>query len=166
VPGHDPEASGLGLSAPEGKDVWTALTVDELSLERAAAWIRRPDCGAEVVFAGTVRDHAKGRPGVTELEYEAYGSQVERRLGEIAAAARERWGDLGRIVLWHRIGVLRLTECSVLVAVSAAHRGEAFEAARYCIDTIKKTVPIWKRERWEGGDDWGLDAHDVAEVGG
>jgi molybdopterin synthase catalytic subunit len=159
VAGRDHEAS----AAPSG-DVWVALTAEELSLERAATWVRRPDCGAEVTFAGTVRDHAADRPGVSELEYEAYASQVEPRLRNIAASARERWADLGRIVLWHRIGLLKVTECSVLVAVSAPHRGEAFEAARYCIDTIKKTVPIWKRERWEGGEDWGLDAHDVAEV--
>jgi molybdopterin synthase catalytic subunit len=160
VAGRDYETS-----APPSGDVWVALTAEELSLERAASWVRRADCGAEVIFAGTVRDHAEGRPGVSELEYEAYASQVEPRLRNIAAAARERWADLGRIVLWHRIGLLKVTECSVLVAVSAPHRGEAFEAARYCIDTLKKTVPIWKRERWEGGDDWGLDAHDVAEVG-
>jgi molybdopterin synthase catalytic subunit len=163
VTGVDQETSGLRLRAPDG-DVWAALTFEELSLERAASWIRRADCGAEVIFAGTVRDHAEGRPGVSELEYEAYASQVEPRLRDIAAATRQRWAGVGRIVLWHRIGVLQVTDCSVLVAVSAAHRGDAFDAARYGIDTIKNTVPIWKRERWSGGEDWGLDAHDVAEV--
>jgi molybdopterin synthase catalytic subunit len=155
-----------GLTAgPAGQDVWVALTTEELSLEKAASWVTRPDCGAVVTFAGTVRDHAEGRPGVSELEYEAYASQVEPRLTAVATEARKRWPGVGGLVLWHRTGVLAVTERSVVVAASAAHRGEAFDAARYCIDTLKHTVPIWKRERWAGGDDWGLDAHEVAEVG-
>jgi molybdopterin synthase catalytic subunit len=155
-----------GLTAgPAGEDVWVALTTEVLSLEKAASWATRPDCGAVVVFAGTVRDHAEGRPGVSVLEYEAYASQVEPRLAAVATEARQRWPGVGRLVLWHRTGVLAVTECSVIVAASAAHRGEAFDAARFCIDTLKHTVPIWKRERWAGGDDWGLDAHEVAEVG-
>ena len=72
---------------------------------------------------------------------------------------------MGRVVIWHRIGTLSVGESSIVVAASAAHRSEAFEAARYCIDTVKTSVPIWKRERWDGGEDWGVDAHDVAEVG-
>jgi molybdopterin synthase catalytic subunit len=126
--------------------------------------VARPDCGAVVVFGGTVRDHAEGRPGVSELEYEAYSAQVEPRLEAIAAEARRQWPQLGRIALLHRTGTLAVGEYSVLVAVSAAHRGDAFDAARYCIDTLKRTVPIWKRERWDGGEDWGLDSHEVAEV--
>jgi molybdopterin synthase catalytic subunit len=148
-----------------GGDVWVALTTDPLSIDRAAVWAVRPDCGAVVVFAGTVRDHAEGRAGVDELEYEAYAGQVEPRLRAIADGARRRWPEVGRVVIWHRTGTLAVTECSVVVSVSAAHRGEAFEAARYCIDTVKTTVPIWKRERWDGGEGWGTDAHDIAEVG-
>jgi molybdopterin synthase catalytic subunit len=135
-------------------------------MDRAAQWALLPSCGAVVVFSGTVRDHAEDRPGVDELEYEAYESQVEPRLARIAGKARQDWPGVGRVVIWHRIGTLAVGESSVVVAVSSAHRGEAFEAARYCIDTVKSTVPIWKRERWEGGEDWGLDAHDVAEVSG
>jgi molybdopterin synthase catalytic subunit len=155
-----------GLKAgPADEHVWVALTAEVLSLEKAASWVTRPDCGAVVAFAGTVRDHAEGRPGVSELEYEAYSAQVEPRLAAVATEARNRWPGVGRLVLWHRTGVLAVTECSVIVAASAAHRGEAFDASRYCIDTLKRTVPIWKRERWAGGDDWGLDAHEVVEVG-
>ncbi|MGH9056765.1 MAG: molybdenum cofactor biosynthesis protein MoaE [Acidimicrobiales bacterium] len=149
----------------ERGDVWVSLATGVLSVERAASWATRPDCGAVVVFAGTVRDHAEGRPGVSELEYEAYASQVEPRMMAIARDAQLRWPQLGRLVLWHRVGVMALTERSVLVAVSSAHRGDAFDAARYCIDTLKRTVPIWKRERWAGGEDWGQDAHEVEEVG-
>lgn len=148
----------------EGDDIWVELTADQLSYERAAAWVTRPDCGAVAVFGGTVRDHSEGRPGVSELEYEAYEGQVERRLRDVADQARLRWPSVGRVALLHRVGVLAVMDCSVIVAVSAGHRAEAFDAARFCIDTIKRTVPIWKRERWAGGDDWGSDASAVEEV--
>lgn len=147
-------------------DVWVRLSGEPLSLAAAASWVEHPGCGAVVVFAGCVRDHAEGRPGVSELEYEAYPEQVEGKLAEIAEAARRRWPPLGRVLMWHRTGSLRVTECSVVVAVSAPHREEAFEASRFCIDALKTSVPIWKRERWDGGEDWGLDAHGIAEVGG
>jgi molybdopterin synthase catalytic subunit len=156
---HEPIRPGA-----EGDDVWVALTEAQLSYERAAEWVTRSDCGAVVLFGGTVRDHSEGRPGVSELEYEAYEGQVERRLEEIATEARTRWPSVGRVALLHRVGVLAVTDCSVIVAVSAGHRAEAFEAARYCIDTLKQTVPIWKRERWSGGEDWGTDAAPVEEV--
>jgi molybdopterin synthase catalytic subunit len=158
--------------APEQQDVdqrheddWVALTADPLSLERAASWVTRPECGAVVVFGGTVRDHAEGRPGVVELEYEAYAAQVVPRLAAIAGQARTRWPGVGRLALWHRTGKLAVTECSVVVAASAAHRGDAFDAARFCIDTLKSTVPIWKRERWAGGEGWGQDAHEIMDIG-
>jgi molybdopterin synthase catalytic subunit len=137
-----------------------------LPIELALGWVVRPDCGAQVLFSGTVRDHAEGRSGVSQLEYEAYVEQVEPRLAQIASEARRRWPMVGRLVLLHRTGILALGECSVLVIVSSPHRAEAFEAARWSIDTLKATVPIWKRETWDGGSDWGLCAHDVAEVGG
>ena len=157
---------GFEHEPAEGERLWVGLTRSPLSLERAADWVARADCGATVVFSGTVRDHADGRPGVSELEYEAYESQVEPRLARIAQSACADWAEVGRVVIWHRIGTLSVGESSIVVAASAAHRSEAFDAARFCIDTVKTSVPIWKRERWDGGEDWGLDAHDVAEVGG
>lgn len=117
-----------------------------------------------MVFVGTVRDHAEGRPGVVELDYEAYAEVAERRLAEIVGAARRGWAGLGRVVALHRVGPLAVTEAAVVVAVSAPHRAEAFEAARHLIDTVKATVPIWKRETWQGGAGWGTAAQDVAEV--
>jgi molybdopterin synthase catalytic subunit len=146
------------LSPSSGND-WVSLTPSPLPLEQATTWVVRPDCGAVVVFAGTVRDHADGRPGVSELEYEAYTAQVEPRLAAIVADVRRRWPETGRVALLHRVGVLAVTDVSVVVAVSAPHRAQAFDAARYGIDTLKATVPIWKRETWDGGSDWGLDAH-------
>jgi molybdopterin synthase catalytic subunit len=145
-------------------DTWVALTGDALPAGTVHDWAIRPDCGAVVVFTGTVRDHAEGRTEVSRLEYEAYAEQVEPKLREIADAARTRWPELGRIGLLHRVGVLELCDLAVVVAVSAPHRGEAFEAARWCIDTLKATVPIWKKERWRDGDDWGLAATELREV--
>ena len=131
---------------------------------RAVAWTERPDCGAVVLFTGTVRDHAESRPNVSELEYEAYDEEVVPRLSAIAAEARRRWESLGRLAILHRVGSLAVGETSVLVAASAPHRADAFEAARFCIDTLKETVPIWKRETWEGGSDWALCSHPVQDV--
>ena len=152
------------MHPPDDADDWVALTDAPLPVGAAVDWAVRPDCGAVVLFSGTVRDHAEHRTGVTKLTYEAYAEQVEPRLQAIVKEARNRW-PVGRMALLHRTGELQLGESSVVVVVSSGHRGEAFEAARFGIDTLKATVPIWKRETWDGGEDWGLCAHDVAEVG-
>jgi molybdopterin synthase catalytic subunit len=149
-PGPAPE----GTSGGPAHDTWVAVCDHPLALADISSWVVRPQCGASVVFTGTVRDHAEGRTGVSALEYEAYGEQVEPRLTVIADDARRRWSDLGRIALVHRTGRLGVEEASVVVAVSAPHRAEAFEAARFCIDTLKATAPIWKKETWDGGEDW------------
>jgi molybdopterin synthase catalytic subunit len=146
---------------PPAGDNWIALTAEPLPLGQVATWPILPGCGAVVVFAGTVRDHAEGRPGVTSLDYEAYPEAAERVMTEVAEELRERWPPVGRLALLHRTGPLSLTDVSVVVSVSAPHRGEAFEAARFGIDTIKARAPIWKRETWEGGSAWGLDAHSI-----
>jgi molybdopterin synthase catalytic subunit len=154
--------------APPTTDDWVALTSESLPVGRAVAWAERPHCGAVVLFTGTVRDHAEGRPGVSLLEYEAYEEEVSVRFAAIVAAARGRWPVLGRVAVLHRVGPLVVGETAVLVVVSAPHRDEAFDAARFCIDTLKTTVPIWKRETWEGGSDWSEGSHPVdgpSEVG-
>lgn len=119
-----------------------------------------------MTFCGVARDHSVDRPGVRALAYEAYEEAVVRVLGEIAAAARVRWPVIERIALVHRTGELAVGDAAVVVAVSAPHRPEAFEAARFCIDTLKESAPIWKREDWAGGSDWGLDAHTLRPVDG
>jgi molybdopterin synthase catalytic subunit len=150
---------------PDQGDDWLALTADELPVGAVYDWAVRSGCGAVVLFSGTVRDHAEGRAGVTHLDYEAYEEQVVPRLAAIAAEARQRWPMLGRLALLHRVGRLALGESSVVVVASSPHRPEAFEAARFGIDTLKATVPIWKRESWEGGEAWGLGARDLSDVG-
>lgn len=147
-------------------DDWVSLTGDQLDVNAALAWAVRPSCGAVVSFAGTVRDNAEGRDGVTGLEYEAYAEQAERRMLAIATGARRRWPQLGRLAVLHRLGSLTVGDTSVVVVASAPHREEAFAAARYCIDTVKATVPIWKRETWSGGSGWGTGAAGIAELDG
>ena len=78
------------------------------------------------------------------------------RLTDVATAARSRWPEIGRLALLHRVGRLEVGEVAVVVAASTPHRAEAFAAAQFCIDTLKHTVPIWKRETWEGGSDWSV----------
>lgn len=144
------------LASPDGDD-WLGLSADALPVGAATEWVVRPDCGAVALFLGTARDHAGERTGVDELTYEAYEEQVLPRLAAVAAEVRTRWPVAGRIVLLHRTGALAVGDTAVVVAVSTPHRPEAFAAARFAIDAVKASVPIWKKERWDGGEDWGLE---------
>ena len=148
------------LIAPDAPD-WVELSADPLPVEQATRWASVPDAGAVVTFLGIVRDHAEGRDGVTSLTYEAYESEATNVMTGIVAQARTRWGELSRVALLHRVGNITLSDASVAVVVSSPHRADAFEAARFCIDTLKESVPIWKQEHWAGGDDWGLGATEV-----
>jgi len=157
----------------DATDTWVGLAEAELPVDAAYRWCVRPDCGAVVLFSGTVRDHAVGddgevRTGVQHLTYEAYESQAEERFQAIVAEVRTRWPDTGRVALLHRVGRLALGESSVVAAVGAPHRAEAFEAARYAIDALKASAPIWKHEVWDDGrggttEAWGGGAHDIVE---
>jgi molybdopterin synthase catalytic subunit len=153
------------LLPPDG-DTWTDLSDQPLPVEQAVAWATTPDAGAVVSFLGVVRDHADGRDGVTGLTYEAYAEAAVQRLDAVAAEARRRWPVLARVALLHRVGELALSDVAVAVVTSTPHRAEAFEAARFCIDTLKETVPIWKQEHWRGGRDWGTGAVPIANVPG
>jgi MoaE-MoaD fusion protein len=128
------------------------LTGEPISTDRVLRAVADPRAGAVVLFLGVVRDNARGRR-VDHLVYEAYERLARRELEKIAAAVTERW-PATRVAIVHRTGRLGVGEPSVAVAVSAPHRGEAFEAGRYTIDTLKQTVPIWKKEVWEGGAAW------------
>jgi len=152
------------MVGPESGDDWLALTELPLPVEEELQWAVRRDCGAVVLFSGTVRDHAEGRSGVTSLDYEAYAEHVVPRLEMIAAEARVRWPAVGRLALLHRVGRVALTESSVVVVASAPHRAEAFDAARYCIDTLKATAPIWKKEHHADGSDWATGSTPVEHV--
>jgi len=151
------------LEPPVHGDDWFGLSVEPLPVHAVGDWLVRPDCGAIVTFTGVARDHSAGRPGVELLEYEAYEAQVEPRLARIAAEARARWATVGRIAMLHRTGPLAVSDAAVVVGASAPHRDEAFAAARFCIDAVKASVPIWKQESWDGGRSWGLEAQHLAE---
>jgi molybdopterin synthase catalytic subunit len=151
------------VQPPASGNSWLSLTGDPLPIAAAYEWAVLPQCGAVVLFSGTVRDHAVDEQGVLRdrvesLTYEAYESQVVPRFEAIDVELRQRWPETGRVVLIHRTGSLALGESSVIAVVSAPHRAEAFEAARFAIDALKLTAPIWKHEVWQGGADWGLAA--------
>jgi molybdopterin synthase catalytic subunit len=152
------------VQIPSDGDDWLGLTDSVLPIGDAYEWAVRPNCGAVVLFSGTVRDHADGRHDVEHLTYEAYDEQVVPRLEALAAETRVRWPEVGRIVLLHRTGRLELGESSVIAVVSAPHRPEAFAAARFAIDALKATVPIWKHEAWADGEEWGTGASELSEV--
>ncbi|MFA9563799.1 MAG: molybdenum cofactor biosynthesis protein MoaE [Acidimicrobiales bacterium] len=153
------------MRPPTSQPDWLGVSDSPLPAADAAAWVVLPRCGAVVSFTGTARDHSTGRDDVDLLEYEAYEDQVVPRLAQLAGLARETWTDLGRIVLLHRTGRLGVGDAAVVVTVSAPHRDHAFEAARYLIDELKRSVPIWKRERWSEGESWGLEAQHIEEPG-
>ena len=111
-----------------------------------------PEAGGIDMFLGTTRNHSKGKK-VVRLEYEAYSPMALRMMSEIESEIRKRW-NIQKISMVHRIGVVAIMEASVAIAVSAAHRKEAFEACRYAIDELKKRVPIWKKEIFEDGEVW------------
>lgn len=152
-----------GVTAPKDRDDWLGLTDQELPIAEAYEWAVVPHCGAVVLFSGTVRDHADGRADVQHLTYEAYEDQVTPVFTSIVDELRTRWPDTGRVVLLHRTGRLDLEESSVIAVVSAPHRPEAFEAARYAIDALKESAPIWKHEVWAEGSDWGTGAHSITD---
>ncbi len=128
------------------------LTDRAISVDRILQEAADPRAGAVVLFLGTVRDNARGRR-VHHLTYEVYEALARREMEKIASVLAERW-PVTRVVIVHRTGRLQVGDVSVAIGVSAPHRAEAFDAGRFAIDTLKKTVPIWKKEVWEGGAAW------------
>jgi molybdopterin synthase catalytic subunit len=143
---------------------WVAVTENPLSSDELSAWAVRPHCGAVVTFSGVVRDHSRAHDDVVALEYETSTKLAEQRISEIVAVARERWPSLEAVAIHHRIGKVELSETTVIVAVSSPHRSDAFDAARFCIDTLKETVPMWKREIWEGGSAWSEETSPLLDI--
>jgi molybdopterin synthase catalytic subunit len=115
--------------------------------------VEHPGAGALALFSGVVRDQTGGRR-VKFLEYEGHRPMALAKMREIGAAIRSRWPAVTRIALLHRIGRLEIGESSVMIAVSSPHRAVAFDACRFAIDTLKETVPIWKKEHFEDGEIW------------
>src|SRR5215475_3917427 len=122
----------------------TRLTHEPIDYHALTESVRSPHCGAVALFLGTVRD-LTGEQVTVYLDYEAYAPMAERKMAEIEAEVRRRW-PVGEVAMAHRLGRLAVGDVSVAVAVSAPHRGQAFDASRYAIDALKELVPIWKRE--------------------
>ncbi|MFQ3651943.1 MAG: molybdenum cofactor biosynthesis protein MoaE [Gemmataceae bacterium] len=133
------------------------LTTDPIDFSALVEVVRRRDCGAVVLFLGTVRERT-GDQLTTALDYEAYTSMAEVKLAEVEAETRARW-PVGEIALVHRLGHLVVGEISVAVAVACPHRVEAFAAGQYAIDRLKQVVPIWKRENRPTGEQQWVHPH-------
>jgi molybdopterin synthase catalytic subunit len=136
-----------------GQSIRVTVGSQPIDPARLVDEVGRPDSGATVLFLGTVRDHSENKTGVTHLEYEVFAERVEPKIEEIVAEATDRWPILG-VAVEHRSGRVDLTDASVGVAVSSAHRADAFEAARFIIDQLKTRAPIWKKEFWPDGAEW------------
>jgi molybdopterin synthase catalytic subunit len=128
------------------------ITREPLDRNALVAAVTHPGAGGIVVFEGVVRDNARGKR-VRYLEYDVYPEMAIQQIRAIVAEAQKRWG-VQHAAVAHRIGRLEIGEASVIIAVATPHRGEAFEACRYIIDTLKTTVPIWKKEVATSGEEW------------
>jgi molybdopterin synthase catalytic subunit len=123
-----------------------------IDLDEVLDSVKSPKAGAIDVFIGTTRNHSDGRE-VLFLEYEAYEPMAVKLMEAIGAEARRRWA-IDRFAIVHRVGRVEVGDASVVIAVSAAHRREAFEACRYVIDALKRDIPIWKKEAFSDGEVW------------
>lgn len=128
------------------------VTNDPIDLAELIRYVSDPEAGAIVPFIGTTRNNNEGRK-VIALDYEAYPEMAEKELARIGAEAAQRW-PIRRMAIVHRLGPVQIGEASVIIVASSAHRDAAFAATRYAIEGIKKTVPIWKKEVYEGGEVW------------
>ncbi len=125
---------------------------EPIQTEGLVSQLTRSEDGATVTFFGIVRNNTRGRK-TTHLYYEAYEPMALRKMREIGEAVRQRW-QIGQVGIVHRLGRLEIGEVSVAIVITSPHRGIAFESCRYAIDTLKKKVPIWKKEFFEDGEIW------------
>jgi molybdopterin synthase catalytic subunit len=128
------------------------VTDQPLRLHELVDFVADPGAGAIATFIGTTRNNNEGRK-VIALDYEGYPEMAEKELRRLGEEAGKKW-QICRMAIVHRLGPVQITEPSVMIAVSAAHREAAFAACRFAIEQIKKTVPIWKKEVYEGGEVW------------
>jgi molybdopterin synthase catalytic subunit len=129
------------------------VTTEGLSADEVVARLADPDVGAVIAFVGVVRGSTDGRE-VRYLEYEAYPEMAEEVLQQIAGEIRERWRTIRDVAIVHRVGRLEIGDTSVVIALSAAHREEVFDAVRYAVSRLKEVAPIWKKEVWTDGAEW------------
>ena len=142
-----------------------SIVRDEIDLEGLRRRAQDPQAGAVLIFCGDVRSHSQEQD-VSFLEYEAHESMALKQIRKIIEQAQQKW-ELHKVEVIHRLGKLAVTDCSITIAVSTSHRNEAYEASRYIIDTIKHTVPIWKKEHFvNGASNWseGCEASSIIEI--
>ncbi len=147
VSGGEDDTHGAGEELP-----FIEITTEPLSADTYQRRVVSPECGAVALFVGVVREFTDDKRTVY-LHYEAYEAMAAEEMRRVADDMKQRWPQ-ARIALGHRVGELGIGEASVIVAVATPHRGEAFEAARFGIDTLKERVPIWKKEIWDDGESW------------
>ena len=128
------------------------VTNGPIDLQELVRFVTDAEAGAIATFIGTTRNNNDGRT-VIALDYDGYGEMAEKELARIGEEAKKRW-QICRMAIVHRLGPVQLTEASVVIAVSSGHREAAFAACRFAIEEIKRTVPIWKKEVFEGGEIW------------
>ncbi|MFZ1789726.1 MAG: molybdenum cofactor biosynthesis protein MoaE [Saprospiraceae bacterium] len=138
------------------EDIKITLLHTALSSEQALAFVEDPTAGGIVTFVGNVRNHSQGKE-VHYLEFEAYEAMAIKVMDEIAQEMRAKF-PIHKIYTAHRLGKVSIGESAVIIAVSASHRAEAFDATEYMIDQLKARVPIWKKEYWVDGSHW-VNAH-------
>jgi molybdopterin converting factor subunit 1 len=146
-----PPVSG-GAPQPAGRQRYASIVRESIDTQRVVAALKRGEDGAELVFEGVVRNQTRGRKTLY-LDYEAYEEMALKQMDTLAAQALERF-QIRDMAIVHRLGRLEIGETSVLIAVASAHRAAAFDACRWLIDTLKRTVPIWKKEYFEDGAVW------------
>lgn len=127
------------------------VSPEKLSADEVSQLVVSPSCGAVSLFIGTTRNHFEGKK-VVSLEYEAYASMAEMEIKKILSDIRQKWPTVKHIAVHHRLGLVPVTEASVAIAVSSPHRNDSLDAVKYCINVLKATVPIWKKEMFEEGD--------------
>lgn len=125
---------------------------ETINIKQISDSVQKPEDGAVVIFEGVVRNHSDDKT-VRFLEYDAYESMALKKLEEVGSLAKSKF-PIRDIAIVHRLGHMEIGECSTVIVVASAHRGPAFEACRFAIDTIKKIVPIWKKEFFEDGEVW------------
>ncbi len=129
------------------------ITPDRLTVDTIVAQLADPAMGAVVTFVGVVRCETGGRE-VLSLEYEAYPEMAEQVLEQIADEVRSRWPEIRDVAIVHRVGRLEIGDTAVVIALSAAHRAQLFDALHYTIDRVQVVAPSWKKEGWTDGEEW------------
>jgi molybdopterin synthase catalytic subunit len=146
----------VAIIPPVSGGDWFQVTTDPLSPEAVTAEVKGDLYGAVLTFVGTVRQESEGAK-VLYLDYEAYPEMAEKKLKQVAAEIRQRWG-VGQVAIAHRLGRVGVGEAALVVAVATPHRNEAFAACQYAIDRLKEIVPVWKKEVRQDGASW-VESH-------